>query len=188
MTQSPFPDWHAKAACRTEDPDLFFPRGNGPEAKKQTHRAKAVCFRCPVRLACGQAAIDRREPIGVWGGLSEKERRKILRIRISDGEAEPRKGGRPRAECGTASAYDRHVKYGEPIDEACRAAHTASIAERRARTKQAPKKREPAKCGTRGGYQRHLREKTEICAPCRQANTDADNRLRRTGTTKQLAA
>lgn len=43
-------------------------------------------------------------------------------------------------------------------------------------------------CGTRPGYQKHQREGTEICAPCRQANTDADNRLRRTGTTKQLAA
>lgn len=51
-----------------------------------------------------------------------------------------------------------------------------------------PKKREPAKCGTRGGYQKHLREKTEVCPPCRQANTDADNRLRRTGTTKALAS
>lgn len=50
------------------------------------------------------------------------------------------------------------------------------------------KKREPAKCGTRSGYQKHLREKTEICPPCRQANTDADNRLRRIGTTKELAA
>jgi hypothetical protein len=50
-----------------------------------------------------------------------------------------------------------------------------------------PKKREPAKCGTRGGYQKHLREKTEICGPCRQANTDADNRLRRTGTSKAAA-
>lgn len=54
-------------------------------------------------------------------------------------------------------------------------------------TKTPAKKREPAKCGTRGGYQKHLREKTEICAPCRQANTDADNRLRRTGTTKASA-
>lgn len=54
--------------------------------------------------------------------------------------------------------------------------------------KPAGKKREPAKCGTRGGYQKHLREKTKICAPCRQANTDADNRLRRTGTTRELAS
>lgn len=46
---------------------------------------------------------------------------------------------------------------------------------------------EPAKCGTRSGYQKHLREKTPSCQPCRQANTDADNRLRRTGTTKAAA-
>lgn len=50
--------------------------------------------------------------------------------------------------------------------------------------KASAQKREPAKCGTRPGYQKHLRENTVICAPCRQANTDADNRLRRTGTTK----
>ncbi|MFF4489477.1 WhiB family transcriptional regulator [Streptomyces sp. NPDC001544] len=43
-------------------------------------------------------------------------------------------------------------------------------------------------CGTRGGYQRHYRQGTEVCGPCRQANTDADNRLRRTGTSKQVAA
>ncbi|WP_048572836.1 WhiB family transcriptional regulator [Streptomyces leeuwenhoekii] len=49
------------------------------------------------------------------------------------------------------------------------------------------KKREPAQCGTRSGYQKHLREKTEICGPCRQANTDADNRLRRTGTATAAA-
>jgi hypothetical protein len=52
----------------------------------------------------------------------------------------------------------------------------------------AKRSRKPAECGTRSGYQKHLRDKTEICAPCRQANTDADNRLRRTGTTKELAA
>ncbi|MDL5205087.1 WhiB family transcriptional regulator [Streptomyces sp. ALI-76-A] len=57
----------------------------------------------------------------------------------------------------------------------------------KAGTRPAPKKREPAKCGTRPGYQKHLREKTPVCGPCRQANTDADNRLRRTGTSKVLA-
>ena len=56
-------------------------------------------------------------------------------------------------------------------------------------SKPAPKKRKPAdtKCGTRGGYQKHVRERTEICGPCRKANSDADNRLRRTGTTKAAA-
>jgi hypothetical protein len=55
------------------------------------------------------------------------------------------------------------------------------------KAKPEPKKRETAKCGTRGGYKKHQRENTEICPPCRQANTDADNRLRRTGTSKALA-
>lgn len=58
--------------------------------------------------------------------------------------------------------------------------------QRTKKAKPAPKRRRPVVCGTRGGYQKHLREKTEICTPCRQANTDADNRLRRTGTSKVL--
>ncbi|CAM5619228.1 Transcriptional regulator WhiB OS=Streptomyces aurantiogriseus OX=66870 GN=whiB PE=3 SV=1 [Streptomyces aurantiogriseus] len=59
------------------------------------------------------------------------------------------------------------------------------IRERHAAAQKAAKPaREPAKCGTRSGYQKHVREKTVICGPCRQANTDADRRLRRTGTTK----
>ncbi|MFF3454290.1 WhiB family transcriptional regulator [Streptomyces sp. NPDC002730] len=49
-------------------------------------------------------------------------------------------------------------------------------------------KREPAKCGTRGGYQRHLRQNEEPCDPCRFANTEADRRLRSTGSTKGAAA
>lgn len=55
------------------------------------------------------------------------------------------------------------------------------------RPKAATTPREPAKCGTRSGYQRHRANGEEACAPCRQANTDADNRLRRTGTTKAVA-
>jgi hypothetical protein len=56
-----------------------------------------------------------------------------------------------------------------------------------AEPKPLPKKREPAKCGTRAGYKKHQREKSAICGPCRQANTDADNRLRRTGTSRVAA-
>lgn len=48
-------------------------------------------------------------------------------------------------------------------------------------------RRERGACGSRSGYQRHLRDKSAICGPCRTANTDADNRLRRTGTTKAAA-
>ena len=49
-------------------------------------------------------------------------------------------------------------------------------------------KRKPARCGTNSGYRKHLREKTQICGPCRRAHADADARLRRTGSTKQVAA
>ncbi|WP_187438517.1 WhiB family transcriptional regulator [Streptomyces sp. sk2.1] len=64
-------------------------------------------------------------------------------------------------------------------------AEQASSQDRPAEDAQQRKRdRAPVVCGTRGGYQKHLRDHTEICAPCRQANTDADRRLRNTGTTK----
>lgn len=52
--------------------------------------------------------------------------------------------------------------------------------------KPVPKKREPARCGTRQGYRAHKGRGEDACAPCRRANADADNRLRWTGTTKEL--
>ncbi|MFD8234052.1 WhiB family transcriptional regulator [Streptomyces sp. NPDC059696] len=167
-------DWRDQGACAGQA-ELFFDGTAAAEAD-----AKAVCLRCPVLEDCREWALTNREAYGTWGGLTEKERRTTLRIRIKDGTDKPRKGGRPRAACGTASAYDRHVKYGEPIDQACRDAHAKASAERRAKTT----KREPAKCGTRPGYRQHLKNGETPCAPCRQANTDADNRLRRTGTSK----
>jgi len=65
-----------------------------------------------------------------------------------------------------------------------KAAHRQQQQEERQPKERQPKKRKPAACGTPAGYQRHLRDQTEVCAPCRKANTDADNRLRRTGTSK----
>jgi hypothetical protein len=172
------PDWRDEGACAGQ-PELFFDGTAAAEAQ-----AKSVCLRCPVLDDCREWAITNREAYGTWGGMTERERRTILRIRIKDGTYEPRKGGRPRAECGTPSAYDRHVKYGEPIDDACRAAHTRASAEKRARMQQAPMKREPAKCGTNSGYRKHIREKTKPCDLCRKAHAAEDARLRRTGTTK----
>jgi hypothetical protein len=140
------PDWRDDAACREEDSEAFFANSATSEGKLAIQHAKSICARCPSQVQCGQWALETRQAYGVWGGLSEDERRRTLRIRIKDGDAEPRKGGRPRAKCGTASAYDRHVKYGEPIDDACRAAHTAASAEQRARARQkaAAKKRQAA--------------------------------------------
>jgi hypothetical protein len=138
-------DWRDDALCRTEDAEDFFPVGASPAAKAAERHAKTVCFRCPALQACGQWALDNREPAGVWGGMSEAERAKILRrrgVRLATVEEEP-----------------------EP-------------------PKPKRKSPEPAVCGTNSGYRKHVRDKTPICGPCRRAHADADNRLRRTGTTK----
>ena len=72
-------NWRNRAACRTEDPDLFFPIGASGPALLQTEQAKAVCRRCPVREQCLQWALDTGQSIGVWGGTSETERRALKR-------------------------------------------------------------------------------------------------------------
>ena len=64
-------DWRAKAACRDKDPELFFPVGNTGAAYQQIEEAKAVCRTCKV--------IDTNQDYGVWGGLSEDERRALKR-------------------------------------------------------------------------------------------------------------
>lgn len=70
-------DWRSVGLCRKDDePDAWFPVGASPQAKAAEKHAKAVCWQCPSR-----EALDRREPNGVWGGLSEGERRTILRRR-----------------------------------------------------------------------------------------------------------
>lgn len=72
-------DWRTRAACRDEDPDLFFPIGTSGPALLQTERAKAVCRRCPVREQCLDWAMDSGQSLGVWGGTSETERRALKR-------------------------------------------------------------------------------------------------------------
>jgi len=63
----------------TEDPELFFPIGNTGPALMQIAEAKKVCRRCDVREACLQWALDAGQDHGVWGGLSEDERRAMKR-------------------------------------------------------------------------------------------------------------
>jgi len=72
-------DWRHEAACLTEDPELFFPIGNTGPALAQIDEAKRVCRRCPVREECLQWAIDAGQDHGVWGGMSEDERRAMKR-------------------------------------------------------------------------------------------------------------
>ncbi|MFD3619522.1 WhiB family transcriptional regulator [Streptomyces sp. NPDC058676] len=72
-------NWRDHAACRQEDPDLFFPIGSTGPALVQQEQAKAVCRRCPVREPCLQWALDTGQTLGVWGGTSENERRALRR-------------------------------------------------------------------------------------------------------------
>jgi WhiB family redox-sensing transcriptional regulator len=72
-------DWRHQAVCGEEDPELFFPIGNSGPAVLQTEEAKAVCRRCPVMEACLQWALSSDQQHGVWGGMSEDERRAMKR-------------------------------------------------------------------------------------------------------------
>ena len=72
-------DWRHRAACRDEDPELFFPIGNTGPALLQIEEARAVCRRCEVMDTCLQWALDSGQDAGVWGGMSEYERRALKR-------------------------------------------------------------------------------------------------------------
>ena len=72
-------DWRHRAACRDEGPELFFPLGNTGPALLQIEEAKQVCRRCPVREECLAWALETGQDAGVWGGLSEDERRALKR-------------------------------------------------------------------------------------------------------------
>ena len=67
--------WVAQSACRNADPDELFVTGAAQ------NRAKAVCMGCPVRTECLADALDNRVEFGVWGGMTERERRALLRRR-----------------------------------------------------------------------------------------------------------
>jgi len=68
-------DWTARAACRDDAPDTLFVQGAAQ------NRAKSVCLGCPVRTECLADALDNRVEFGVWGGMTERERRALLRRR-----------------------------------------------------------------------------------------------------------
>jgi len=71
--------WRSRARCQGEDPELFFPIGNSDPALRQIEEARAVCRRCEVVETCLKWAIESGQDAGVWGGLSEDERRALKR-------------------------------------------------------------------------------------------------------------
>jgi WhiB family transcriptional regulator, redox-sensing transcriptional regulator len=72
-------DWRAAAACQDTDPDLFFPVSGAGRSLEQAEQAKAVCAGCPVRRSCLAFALSTGQAHGIWGGLTEEERREPVR-------------------------------------------------------------------------------------------------------------
>ncbi|EEI16216.1 WhiB family transcriptional regulator [Corynebacterium lipophiloflavum] len=66
-------EWVTLATCRSGDPDALFVRG------AEQRKAAAICRRCPVQMECRADALDNRIEFGVWGGLTERQRRAVLR-------------------------------------------------------------------------------------------------------------
>lgn len=78
-------EWWAQAACRDRNAELFFhaDRERGPARALRAAKAKGVCGLCPVMLRCREYALAHREPYGIWGGLDEHERARLLAEQVS---------------------------------------------------------------------------------------------------------
>lgn len=74
--------WQAGALCAQADPEAWF-----PEKGASVREPKRICMQCPVRADCLEYAVSRNERWGVWGGLSEHERRPLVNARYRQGRA-----------------------------------------------------------------------------------------------------
>ena len=114
--------WQLQANCMGVDPDLFF-----PERGASTREAKEVCRGCVVREDCLEYALANGEKFGIWGGMSERERRRVRRARAmarrdvasADGLARLRTAGQLERRASTVASSDRP-------SSACRERGTAS--------------------------------------------------------------
>jgi WhiB family redox-sensing transcriptional regulator len=73
-------EWQLRALCRGNHAHLFFPPSSferKEERERREARAKAICLVCPVQGDCADYALAIREPFGIWGGLTEVERREV---------------------------------------------------------------------------------------------------------------
>lgn len=99
------PEWQQGAVCAQVDPELFYPPKGGDATP-----AKRICRGCDVRLKCLKEALDNNEEFGVWGGLSERERRALKKRQVRGASAEP---SRLRQRSGLA---DHHQKIAAMLD------------------------------------------------------------------------
>ncbi|WP_353962407.1 WhiB family transcriptional regulator [Streptomyces sp. NBC_00038] len=122
------PDWGLSAACRSADPELWF-------SDRTRATATAICNSCLVLQECRVAVLHREAGLpacdraGIAAGLTGAQRHELDKRRARRAEAPsapPARVTPPREEiapCGTRAAYQRHVRKGEPPDDACRAAN-----------------------------------------------------------------
>lgn len=103
MSTATMSDWHARAACASVDPDLFFPELGTPA--ERIAEAKQICQACPVRQMCLEDAFRRNEPDAICGGMTAEERQDSLRPAAV---VQSMVGRRP----GKASARQLAVKHG----------------------------------------------------------------------------
>lgn len=140
-------EWELRAACRRQDPDLWF-------SERTASRATQICLNeCPVRAECLEATLAREAltpdtlRAGIMAGLTGSQRAALAaERREAPAQSKPKpkpkpaaaRVGRPQSPCGTRAAYQRHLRNGEPVDEACRNANNRSASTyRRSGTTQA---------------------------------------------------
>lgn len=117
-------DWAADANCRGLDSELFF-----PERGQSTSEAKAICHECDVQAECLAYALNNGEHHGIWGGLSERERRVVRTKRKVLATGPVRSSPQ---EHGTATGFTQHHRNGTAPCIACLAAHAAAYEYRNA--------------------------------------------------------
>ena len=110
------PRWQTYGSCRGVDPDLFF-----PERGASTREAKEVCRGCVVRDECLEYALANGEKFGIWGGMSERERRRVRRQRAIIRKEE---------RAVTRAAEAKAKAEAKAVREAKRAARLTALAER----------------------------------------------------------
>lgn len=206
--------WQDSAACRGGDADLFFPNGDSGPNLLAIEQAKNICRACPVLEACAQWADAERVEYGIFGGLTEQERkaarRAATRRRLSPEDAAKKAEQKTRTlqsiyDDNTVRLYGGHLAWTGPKQVHFKGQQFTPkqfcFVLGRGRNPDGPVRPEcgvtecvlPAHladtaersgCGTRLGYRRHLSNGETPCDRCRRANADADNRLRWTGTTK----
>lgn len=81
-------EWQYQGACRNLDTEQFFhPEGErGGTRRRRDDAAKAICTQCPVITQCREYALAVQEPYGVWGGLTQEERRELIRQRREEAQ------------------------------------------------------------------------------------------------------